>query len=136
MRNLFKNLVLVLSLSVVSLVLSACGNGEPKDVAVTFVKNLYSGNSEKVIDALIFPEEFEKDENAKNIMSGIIGMLVAEASKKAESLGGVKEIKCLEENVTEDRAKVKVQVTFNNEGQEQIEIVHLEKVKNKWKVVK
>ena len=27
-------------------------------------------------------------------------------------------------------------VTFNNEGQEQIEIVHLEKVKNKWKVVK
>lgn len=131
--NTLKKLITTLAFGAVALLFVACGSSEPKDVAITFVENVYKGESD---DLLKYVYLFEKDKNTAGVKEMVEGKLKAAAEKaaqKAKDAGGLKSIEVISEEIKEDTATINLRVNFGN-GNEDSERVRLIKDKDEWKV--
>jgi len=116
------------------LALAACGAADkPEDVAQAFFKAAAAGNADAVIK-LIYLEEVPADKMME--AKGKVQMIVGEAAREAKANGGLKKIEVLETSLEtdQDRAKVKVGLTFGN-GKEDTESMALRRNAKKWQVV-
>lgn len=107
-----------------------CGSSSPKDVALSFVEEVYKEGDVK--DALKYVE-LPEGEADRNFIEGKMQMAVAQVQKKAEKSGGIKNIEVANEEIKENTAKVKIKITYDN-GKNDIENFTLNKVKNEWKI--
>lgn len=116
-------------IGLVGVVLNACGSSEPKDIAVSFIKDMASGNGESLISYFDVP----KEQGAKEILDGKLKMAADNEAKNAKSKGGIDKIEVLNENITEDKAFVEITITYKDGTQER-DSVRFKKVDGNWKI--
>ena len=112
--------------------LVACGgSNEPKDVAIGFEKALIDGDTKKLTSMINLTEQ-EKKEHGKEIESKLLQMS-AQVEKQVKAKNGFDKIEFIEEQITEDKAVVKLKIHFKD-GSNIDDRVRLTKVDGKWKV--
>ena len=119
-----------------ALFLTACGGSDtPEAVAQDFVKALTSGDVDKVLKLM---DMSNKDAKELEKMRPKAEMMFAKIKKDIDAQGGVKSIKAVGTEISEDgnTAKVMVQLeTVTGKGGN-TKPVRLKKVDGKWKVSK
>lgn len=122
-------------IAAVAAFLVACGGGnEPKDVAIGFEKAMIDGNVKKLMSMINLSDlkEDEKKELNKEIEGKLLQMS-ARVDKQVKAKNGFDKIEFIEEQITEDKAVVKLKIHFKD-GSNIDDRVRLTKVDGKWKV--
>lgn len=108
----------------------ACSNSSnnPSDLAVEYVKAAAKGDAEKVLDMLMIDEEPSQEEVDK------FSALIESYGEEIEAKGGLKKVNVLDEEISDDRAKIQIEMIFGD-GSTETENFKLEKVDGKWKII-
>ncbi|MBR6026180.1 MAG: DUF4878 domain-containing protein [Neisseriaceae bacterium] len=116
--------------------LTACLPNSPEKIAEKFMRAVYSGDSQTVIDMVYIEEENKNKVGMEEMLRGKLKIMVDDAHDKAQKRGGVKSVKSdkAEYSNNNQQAKVKVHVIFNQNNEEIIEDVKLIKDKKVWKI--
>lgn len=127
-----------LKLFIVALVVLFIGCGgypsTPEEIAVNAIKASINGDVETLAKYFGI-DEITKNESDKTAMKGQLFQLASREQKRAEKMGGVKEIKVIETIDKGDVKRVKIKVTYAN-GEIKNNNVNLKQLKNKWIVTK
>lgn len=119
------------------LIVVACGQKTPEDVAKTFMEKLYAGDSKTVVSMVHIPQEHKQQAGINERVEGKINMSISSAKAHAAKAGGVAEITAEPAEYAPDNkgmAKVNVNVRFKN-GDSSSERLKLIQVGNAWEVV-
>lgn len=118
------------------LLLTACLGNSPEKTAEKFMRAVYSGDAQTVIDMIYIEEENKNKVGMEEMLRGKLKIMVDEAHTKAQKLGGVKSVKAEKAtyNNNNQQAKVAVRIVFKQDNKEIIESVKLIKDKKEWKV--
>lgn len=128
--QLVRNWILI---ALSTLFLIACSaTGSPDKVAEAFIKAAAKGDVEKVMQLIDIPNA---NQNELQMIKGKVTMIVAEGSAKFEAQGGLKSVKTLSTEYSENKttAVVRVEVTMNNK-QVDTDNVRTIKTDDGWKV--
>ena len=108
-----------------------CGGDTPKDVAVSFIEDVYNGKGDALIKYVYIPEN--EKAGAKEFVEGKLKAAAEIAKENADNAGGVTNIEVLSEKVDEKKARIELRVNFKN-GEDKMEHVKLTNIDGKWKI--
>lgn len=128
---MLKKLAILTLGATLALFFVGCGEKSPKDVAVSFVEDVYKGNGDSLIKYVHLPEA--QKAGAKELIEGKLKAGAEMAEETAKEAGGLKNIEVISEEVNEKNATIKLRANFKN-GESKDEYVKLINVDDKWKV--
>ncbi len=129
--------VIYLSLSVLCMLLIvACSSGStPSAAAKKYVGYMQSGDYEKFVDGIAFPEEASAEElqQAKDMY---VSMFKEKGDKELKEKGGIKNVEIVSETIAEDgkTAVVEVKLIYGN-GTEDTDEMDMVLDKGDWKIL-
>ncbi len=135
--QLFRQLLCGLLLSAAALFTLSCGDAVddgPQAVAVDFMEKFITGDGQNAITLLYLPED---DARNAEMIAGKIGAMSVAAKKKTGSSGGLDKIEVQETKLqgdNENKATVRVLVTFGDGTAKKENIKLIKDAEGKWKV--
>ena len=135
--QLFRQLLCGLLLSAAALFTLSCGDevdDGPQAVAVDFMEKFITGDGQNAITLLYLPED---DARNAEMIAGKIGAMSVAAKKKTDSSGGLDKIEVQETKLqgdNENKATVRVLVTFGDGTAKKENIKLIKDAEGKWKV--
>lgn len=91
MQTGLRKILSFFSIFLLACALSACGSDTPEKVAEKYVAAVYKGDVDTMVKLVYIPPE-KQDAGTEDMLRGKLQMMVGEAKKKAERLGGVTKI--------------------------------------------
>lgn len=96
---MLKKLAILALGATLALFFVGCGEKSPKDVAVSFVEDVYKGNGDSLIKYVHLPEA--QKAGAKELIEGKLKAGAEMAEETAKEAGGLKNIEVISEEVNE-----------------------------------
>lgn len=130
----------IVLLTLVSLLLVACGGDGPEKVAENFAEAIVEGDVDKMLELIYIPEEIRKemdsDPEAAKMMEDKLGMMFGMVAAEVKKQGGVDKIKAgkVTYNADKTEATVSVDIKMKNGDNSGGEPMQLIKTDDGWKI--
>ncbi|OBV28686.1 hypothetical protein BKN38_09230 [Helicobacter sp. CLO-3] len=128
-------IALMIGAFVGALFMAGCGDDKPEEVAVAYVKALYSGDAKKAVELVTLEGGVSKDDKEK--LNGKLAMMAGMVKQDGEESGGLKDVKATNTQIKEGEPKsasVEIEATFGN-GTNKKEELDLIQTKDGWKIL-
>ena len=111
-----KKLLSMMAVALFALVLCGCSEKAPKDVANEAMTCMKNKDYEGYVNLMYFKnqDDASKAEEVKKSREQIVSLVKDKMDKELDSKQGIKNFEVAEEKIEEDKATVKMKVTYGN----------------------
>ncbi len=130
-----KNTTLVVLVSMIlTFMFVACSGKSPADIEMSMWKQVQKGNYEDAMEILV-KNSMRSEDDTPEKQREVVTMFAEKVKASCEEKGGIKDIKLLEESISEDgnTALVTLEITYKN-GSTKEERSKYKKVDGDWKI--